>query len=72
MKEKIEEIIKKVKDDPKFMDKFKENPAKAVEEVIGVELPCEQVNKIVDGVKAKISIDNGNDALDKIKGLFNK
>lgn len=72
MKEKIEEIVKKVKDDKDFAKKFKENPVKAVESVLGVDLPDDQINGIIDGVKAKIQVDNAGDLLNKAKGLFNK
>ena len=71
MKEKIEEIVEKVKNDKDFMSKFKENPVKAVEEVLGVDLPEEQINNIVETVKAKINLDEGG-LLDKVKGIFNK
>lgn len=72
MKEKIEEIVKKVKDDKDFAKKFKENPVKAVESVLGVDLPDDQINGIIEGVKAKIQVDNAGDLLNKAKGLFNK
>ena len=34
------------------------------------ELPEEQVKKVVDGVKAKLTVDNGKDLLNKVKGIF--
>lgn len=67
IKAKIDEIVDKVKDDKDFGRKFKENPTKAVESVLGIDLPDEQINKIIDGIKAKISID---DITDKLGGLF--
>jgi uncharacterized protein YpuA (DUF1002 family) len=74
-KEKIEEIVKKVKEDDSFAAKFKENPVEAVESVIGVDLPDDKINSIIDTVKAKISGDELKDKLsgigDKVKGLFN-
>jgi len=69
IKAKIEEIVNKVKNDKDFAEKFKNDPVKAVEGVVGVDLPDDQVNKIVDGIKAKISVD---DAKDKIGGIFSK
>jgi len=72
MKEKIDEIVKKVKNDPDFAKKFKEDPIKAVEGVLGVDLPDDQIKGIIDGVKAKINIDNAGDLLNKAKGLFSK
>ena len=71
MKEKIEEIVEKVKNDKDFMNKFKENPVKAVEEVLGVDLPEEQINNIVETVKAKINLDEGG-LLDKVKEFLIK
>lgn len=70
VKEKINEIVDKVKNDKDFAAKFKKDPIKAVESVIGVDLPDDQIMKIVDGVKAKIQVDNAGDAVNKLKGLF--
>ncbi len=67
MKEKIDEIVKKVQSDPKMLENFQKNPVKAVEDIVGVDLPEDQINNIVDGVKAKINLDSiGN----SIKGLL--
>ena len=72
MKEKIDEIVKKVKADPNFAKKFKDNPVKAVESILGVDLPDDQINGIIEGVKAKIQVDNAGDLFNKAKELFNK
>ena len=45
---------------------------KVVEELIGVDLPDDMINKIIDGVKAKISLDKVGDALGALSGLFGK
>ena len=70
MKEKIEAIVKKIKSDKDFAKKFKENPIKAVESIIGIDLPDDQINNIIQGVKAKIKVDNATDLLKKAKELF--
>ena len=72
MKEKIEEIVKKIKKDKDFAKKFKENPVKAIESILGVDLPDEQINNIIQGVKAKITADKAGDLLNQAKKLFNK
>ena len=72
IKAKIEEIVNKVKNDKDFADKFKSNPVKAVEDVVGVDLPDDQINKIVDGIKAKVSIDDAKDKIGGILGKFTK
>lgn len=70
IKGKIEEIISKVKNDKDFAAKFKSNPVQAVESIIGVDLPEEQIKSVIDGVKAKISLDEASGIVGKIKNLF--
>ncbi len=76
IKAKIEELVEKVKSDKDFAAKFKADPIKAVESVLGIDLPDEKVKDIIDGVKAKVSFDDIGDKLgglaDKIGGLFGK
>jgi len=69
IKAKIEELVNKIKSDKSFADEFKTDPVKAVEKVIGVDLPDDQINKVIDGIKAKISVD---DVKDKVGGLLGK
>ena len=70
IKGKINEIVEKVKSDKEFGKKFKESPIKAVESVLGVDLPDDQIEGIIEGVKAKLSLDKAGDALGSIKKLF--
>ena len=79
IKEKINEIVEKIKNDKDIAAKFKKDPITTVEGLIGIDLPNDQVQKIVDGIKAKIALDKID--LDKIDldkvgnvlgGLFGK
>jgi uncharacterized protein YpuA (DUF1002 family) len=70
IKDKIEEIVDKVKSDKDFGSKFKEDPIKAVESVLGVDLPDDQIKSLVDGVKAKLTADEAGGLLGKVKKLF--
>lgn len=70
IKEKINEIVEKIKKDPTLMEQFQKEPVKAVEKVLGVDLPDDVVEKIVDGVKTKISVDKVSDLAGSIKKLF--
>jgi len=70
IKEKINEIVDKIKKDPEFAKKFKDEPIKALESVIGIDLPDDKINEIITAIKAKINLDD-NKIVDKIKGLFN-
>ena len=70
IKEQINKIVEKVKKDPEITELFKKDPIKAVEKVLGVALPDDVIEKIVDGVKAKVNLDKASDALGKLKKLF--
>ncbi|HHU07752.1 MAG TPA: hypothetical protein GXZ59_05345 [Clostridiaceae bacterium] len=70
IKAKIEEIVAKVKSDKDLAAKFKANPLKTVKDLLGVDIPDEQVNAIVDGVKAKVNLDEAEGLLGKVKKLF--
>ena len=72
IKEKIEAVVKKLMADKNLMAKFEKNPVKVIEELLGVDLPDDLVNKIIDGVKAKIGLEKVGDALDALSGLFGK
>ena len=74
VKEIIGKVIDIIQDDDKFEARFKANPTKAIEEVIGMDLPDDTVNTIVAAVKAKeLQLDNLDDVLeDKGKELLGK
>ncbi|MBQ7875352.1 MAG: hypothetical protein IJ306_09410 [Oscillospiraceae bacterium] len=57
IKEKINEIVEKIKNDKNIASKFKNDPIATVEELIGIDLPNDQIEKVVDGIKAKIALD---------------
>ena len=70
IKAKINEIVDRIKNEEGLMDLFKSDPVKAVEKVIGMDLPDEKLGPIVDGVKAKLTVDNAKDLFGSIKKLF--
>ncbi len=76
IKEKIEAVVAKLKGDKTLMAQFKTEPVKALEAVLGVDLPDDIVNKVIDGVKAKLAAgdiaDKVDDVKDAIGGLFSK
>lgn len=72
IKEKIEKVVKKLLDDKNLLKKFETNPAKVIEELLGVDLPDDLVNQVIEGVKAKISLEKVGDALETLSGLFSK
>ena len=72
IKEKIQQVVDKLLTDKTLMKRFEKNPVPVIEELLGVDLPDDLVNKIIDGVKAKINLDKVGDALDMLGGLFGK
>ena len=54
IKEKVEQVVSRLKNDDTLKAQFKKDPVKAVESVLGVDLPDEAVKKVVAGVKEKI------------------
>ena len=57
IKEKAEQIVAKLRADDKLLEKFQANPAAVIEEYVGVDLPDDQVNALVEGIKAKLTAD---------------
>jgi hypothetical protein len=72
LKELIEEVIKKIKDNPQLMEKFNTDPVKALESLTGKDLPDQMIDPLIAGVKAKIGADELGDALGKLANLLGK
>ena len=70
IKEKIEEIVEKIKKNPDIKKQFEKEPVKVIETLLGVDLPDDLVEKIIDGVKAKITVDSVADIAGKLKKFF--
>lgn len=69
IKAKIDEIVEKIKNDKKIGEKFQKDPISTVEELIGIDLPNDQIEQVVDAIKAKIDFDKIGGMLG---GLFGK
>ena len=72
LKAKIEEIVKKLTTDKTLMARFERNPVSVIEQLIGIDLPDDQVNQLIEGIKAKIKLDQVGDVLGGIGKLFGK
>lgn len=69
MMKKAEELVKKIAGDKELKAQFDKNPAAVIEKLVGVDLPDEQVNQLVDAIRAKLTLDNVGNLLG---GLFGK
>lgn len=70
MKEYVNKIVEEVSNNPNIKEQFEKEPVKVIEKVIGIDLPDDVVLKIIDGVKAKLTIDSVADVANALKGIF--
>ena len=70
VKEQIKKAVEKISKDKGLQEQFKREPVKELENVLGVDLPDEIIDQVVQGVKAKLTADKASDALGKLKDLF--
>lgn len=72
IKKIIEELIEKVTSDKDLLKRLDDDAAAVIEELLGIDLPNDQVNSIIDAVKAKVTVENITSAIDMIGDFFNK
>lgn len=70
VKELMEKAVKKIMNDKALQKQFQTDPVKALEKVLGIDLPDEILNPIIDGVKAQLTVEKLGDAADFLKKLF--
>ena len=72
IKAMIEKAVKKLMSDKDLLAKFEKNPASVIEDLIGMDLPDELVNQVIDGIKAKIKLDQLGGVLGGLGKMFGK
>ena len=72
IKTKVEELVKEIQKNPALLKKFKDNPIAVVEELIGIDLPDDQIKQVSELVKAKIDLDKVGNLLGGLGGLLKK
>ncbi len=70
IKEKISKIVEELTKNDDLKKQFEKEPVKVIEKVLGVDLPDDMVEKVIDGVKAKIAVDGVSKVTGVIKNLF--
>ena len=70
IKGQIDKIVEEVSKNSNIKEQFEKEPVKTIEKVIGIDLPDDVVMKIVDGVKAKLTMDSVSKAAGTLKGIF--
>lgn len=72
IKKTIEDIVGKLKNDEGLKKQFLSDPAGALKKLTGIDIPTDQLDAVVNGVKAKLTADNVGDAVKGLGNLFKK
>ena len=62
----------KLKNDSELQKQFLSDPTGALEKLTGIDLPNDQIDAVVAGVKAKLTADNIGGIAKGLGGLFKK
>ena len=68
----IADAVKALTENEELLKAFNKNPAKTLEGILGINLPDDQVNAVVAGIKAKLGLDDVMEMAGKLKGFFGK
>lgn len=72
VKEQITKAVEKITKDKELQEQFQKEPVKALEGILGIDLPDDVIDQVVKGVKAKLTTDKLSDSVDALKGFFKK
>ena len=70
IKEQISKVVEEISRNPNIKEQFEKEPVKVIEKITGLDLPDDMVMKIIEGVKAKLTVDSVARVADTIKGIF--
>lgn len=76
LKKVAEKLIKEIQKDPNLISDFTKNPVKFVEKKTGLDLPDEEINKVIDTIKKNaaknIDMEKVGKGIEMISGLLKK
>ena len=72
IKANAEKLVEKIKSDPKLLLQFREEPIQVLEQLLGMDLPDDQIRQLAELIKAKLDLDKAGDLLKGLGGLFKK
>ncbi len=72
IKEQITKVVEKISGDKDLQEQFKTEPVKALESILGVDLPDDVLDKVIQGVRAKLTAEKASDVMDSLKGFLKK
>ena len=72
----ISDVLAKLEGNDNLIAKFTADPVKTLESLLNVDLPDDQINAVIDAIKAKLNLNevakNSSGILNMVKGLFKK
>ena len=64
----ISDLLENLTDNEELRKQFDLDPVKVVEKLLNIDLPDEQINAVIDAVKAKLTIDDAKEIAGKLLG----
>lgn len=72
----ITDVLAKLEGDDNLIAKFTADPVKTLEGLLNVDLPDDQINAVIDAIKAKLNLNDtakkAQGVLGAVKSLFGK
>ena len=76
----ISDVVAKLMGNPDLIKQFLSNPVQLLEKTFGIDLPDDQINQVIEGVKGKLDLSNidlgdvqkAAGVLGKLKGIFGR
>ena len=76
----IGDVVARLTGNPDLIKQFLSNPVQLLEKTFGIDLPDDQINQVIEGVKGKLDLGNldlgdvqkAAGLLGKLKGIFGK
>lgn len=72
VKDQITKAVDKIANDKNLQEQFQKEPVKALESILGVDLPDDIIDQVIQGVKTKLTADKVSTAVDSLKGFIKK
>jgi len=69
IKKNVEELVQKLQKNPGLLADFREDPIPVVEQLVGMDLPDDQIRQLAELIRAKLDLDKVGNLLG---GLFKK
>lgn len=73
----IADVVARLTSNPDLIKSFISNPVQLLEKTFGIDLPDDQINKVIEGVKgqidlSKFDVKEATGLLGKLKGILGK